>query len=285
LFAAQEERVTIYATERVSGTVKEEVKAVYDTIATEYDERIPGAGPADDMFTANEMDWLLSKIQPGERVLDIGCGTGRFTVPLAELGAEVSALDISVGMLDVLRKKLRSKGLSADLKQGDMCELPFPDATFDVVTSFLALMHVPPADRPAVFHEVRRVLKPGGRMALGVKNGIFERLFKGDRFAAVDVTDVEGKKLLFTNTNHGTEYQAAWYSFTPQELEALFARAGMTVVHLKGNIPFAVWLADEVLTDPGSGALVQTLEHVLADIPPFNYLGYHLLVEAVKPEA
>jgi ubiquinone/menaquinone biosynthesis C-methylase UbiE len=280
-----EETVTAYATQsRITETVKQEIQSIYNDIAGEYDERIPGAGPADDMFTATEIDFLLGKIQPEERVLDIGCGTGRFTVPLAELGTDVSALDISTGMLEVLRGKLDAKGLSADLRQGDMAHMPFPDNSFDAVTSFLALMHIPLADRPAVFREVSRVLKPGGRMILGVKNGIFERLFTGDRFAAIDVTDVDAKKLLFTKTSNGTDYEAAWYSFTPQELDALFARVGMTVTHLKGNIPFAVWLANEVLQDPRAATLVQTLEHVVADIPPFNYLGYHLLVEAVKPE-
>ena len=44
------------------------------------------------------------------------------------------------------------------------------------------------------------------------------------------------------------------------------------------------WLANEVLNDSHAGALVQTLEKVVADVPPFNYLGYHILVEAVKPE-
>lgn len=278
--------MTSYASRpRAAQTVKEQIQSVYNDIAGEYDQRIPGAGPADDMFTATEIQFLLSKIQPGERVLDIGCGTGRFTVPLAELGTDVSALDISTGMLEILRGKLDAKGLAADLQQGDMAHLPFPDNSFDVVTSFLALMHIPLEDRPAVFREVRRVLKPGGRMILGVKNGIFERLFQGDRFAAVDVTDVEAKKLLFTNTRNGNDYEAAWYSFTPQELDRLFARVGMTVCHLKGNIPFAVWLANEVLHDPRAATLVQTLEHIVADIPPFNYLGYHLLVEAVKPEA
>jgi ubiquinone/menaquinone biosynthesis C-methylase UbiE len=276
--------MTTYASEPGVSPVKEEVKAVYDQIAKEYDKRNPGAGPADDMFTDNEIAFLLSKIQPGQKVLDIGCGTGRFTVPLAELGTDVSALDISAGMLDVLNEKLAERGLSADLRQGDMCRLPFPDATFDAVTSFLALMHIPLADRPAVWREVRRVLKPGGRMILGVKNGIFERLFKGDRFAAVDVTDVEAKKLIFTECGNGAQYEAAWYSFTPQELQALFAQVGMSMTHLKGNIPIAVWLASEILDDPRAGGLVRTLEATLADVPPFNYLGYHLLVEAVKPE-
>lgn len=281
--------MTTFASKLDSATdeMKEEIRNIYNRLATEYDERIPGSGPADELFTATESAFLLDRVQPGEHVLDIGCGTGRFTVPMAESGAQVSGLDLSQGMLDVLGAKLSDKGLKADLRQGDMSRMPFPDNSFDVVTSMLALMHVPLADRPAVFREVSRVLKPGGRMLLGVKNGIFERLFTGDRFATVDITDVDNKRLIFTGTGdgkQGNEFEAAWYSFTPQELNLLFGRVGMTVTNIQGNIPLGVWLAQEVLADPRIRAAVSAIESTLADVPPFNHFGYHLLVEAVKPE-
>jgi len=271
------------AQQRVPEQEKHTVRAVYDQIAGEYDERIPGTGPADEIFTNTEMEFLLGKITAGEQVLDMGCGTGRFTVPLAQRGAQVTGLDLSEAMLAVAASKLDEAGLRADMRQGDMACLPFPDGSFDTVTSMLALMHIPLKDRPAVFREVSRVLKPGGRMLLCVKNSVFERLFKGDRFASVDVTDVEDKKLIFTETSDGVEYDAPWYSFAPDDLVALFARAGMTVSHLRGNSPISVWLATEVLADSGLRSLVQVLERALSDVPPFSHLGYHLLVEAVKP--
>jgi ubiquinone/menaquinone biosynthesis C-methylase UbiE len=263
---------------------KTTIRSVYDDIAGEYDERIPGSGPSDEIFTDTEMEFLLGKITKNECVLDMGCGTGRFTVPLAATGAQVSGLDLSAGMLVQARRKLAERGLTADLREGDMSALPFPDGMFDTVTSMLALMHIPLADRQTVFNEVHRVLKPGGRMLLCVKNAIFERMFKGDRFASVDVTDVDDNKLIFTETNSGTVYTAPWYSFAPHDLNALFTKAGMTITHLRGNSPLSVWLADEVLADSGIRAIVQGLERTLADVPPFSHLGYHLLVEAVKPE-
>ncbi|MFD4557859.1 class I SAM-dependent methyltransferase [Streptomyces sp. NPDC058469] len=262
---------------------KATVKSVYQQVANEYDGRIPGRGPSDDMFTESERDFLLETIRSGEKVLDIGCGTGRFTVPMAEKGAHVSGLDISRPMLDVASSKLAERGLSADLREGDMAHLPFPDDSFDTVTSMLALMHVPLQDRQAVFGEVARVLRPGGRMLLGVKNSVFEEMFTGDRFASVDVTDVAGKQLLFTNTLSGDEYVAPWYSFSPRDLTTLFATVGMTVTRLRGNSPLAVWLADEVLRDESVRAFVRKTECFLAEVPPFNHFGYHLLVEATKP--
>jgi ubiquinone/menaquinone biosynthesis C-methylase UbiE len=269
---------------RQAGDVKSTVRSVYERVAEEYDERIPGAGPADDMFTQAERDFLFGKVHADQRVLDMGCGTGRFTVPMAERGAIVTGLDISPAMLGIAGRKLAERHLHADLLEGDMSDLPFPDSSFDVVTSMLALMHIPLDDRPAVFGEVRRVLRPGGCMLLGVKNSLIEQMFTADRFAAVDVTDVAEKELIFTRTRSGQEYRAPWHSFSPQELSALFAPPGMVITHLRGNLPLAAWLADEVLRDPAVGLAVQGLERSLADVPPFNYLGYHLLVEAVKPQ-
>ncbi|MER7759606.1 methyltransferase domain-containing protein [Streptomyces sp. NPDC097619] len=262
---------------------KSQVRSVYQEIATEYDERIPGEGVSDDLFTASEHDFVLSKVRAGQKVLDIGCGTGRFTVPMAAAGAEVSGLDISRAMLDVTAGKLAARGLTADLREGDMAHLPFEDASFDVVTSMLALMHIPLGDRQAVFAEIARVLKPGGKLVIGVKNSLFEQFFKGDRFAAVDITDVEAKTLLFTKTRGGKDLTAPWYSFSPQELNSLCATSGMIVTHLRGNSTISAWLADEVLADSGVAGVVRTLEKNLGDVPPFNYLGYHILVEAVKP--
>ncbi|MFE3138190.1 class I SAM-dependent methyltransferase [Streptomyces scopuliridis] len=262
---------------------KETIRSVYQELAEEYDQRIPGEGPSDEGFTEAERTFLLGKVRPGQRVLDLGCGTGRFTVPMAELGAQVSGLDISRAMLDVAGRKLAARGLSADLREGDMSRLPFPDSSFDVVTSMLALMHIPLDDREKVFSEAARVLRPGGRMIIGVKNSLFEQFFKGDRFAAVDITDVDAKELVFTQTKNGKEHRASWYSFSPHELNALFATAGLITTHLRGNSTLSAWLADEVLRDENVSRAVRSIENSLSDVPPFNHLGYHLLVEAVKP--
>lgn len=276
---------TLYERSDAAGAAigKQTVQDVYEQVAAEYDERIPGAGHADDLFTESEMRFLMSKVHRDSTVLDMGCGTGRFTIPLARAGARMTGLDLTEAMLDQARAKSGAAQVDIEFRQGDMASLPFPDSSFDVVTSMLALMHIPLSDRQSVFNEVARVLKPGGRMLLCVKNGLFERLFSGDRFAEVDVTDVENKELVFTRTRVGQELRAPWFSFTPDELALLFARAGMSVTHLKGNSPISVWLAEQVLADKGLRSVVQTLEANLSDVPPFNHLGYHLMIEAVKP--
>jgi ubiquinone/menaquinone biosynthesis C-methylase UbiE len=260
-----------------------QVRNVYETLAGEYDERIPGNGVVDDMFTDSEMNFLLGKIRAEDEVLDMGCGTGRFTLPLAERVKAVSGLDLSPMMLATAREKLADRGLAAELHEGDMAALPFADGSFDVVTSMLAMMHIPREDRQQVFREVARVLRPGGRFLIGVKNTVFERMFRGDRFAAVDITDVASEELIFTKTRSGEDMVAPWHSFSPDELTSLSAVAGLTLVHLRGNSPISAWLADAVLADDAVRSTVRGLEAVLADVPPFNHLGYHLLAEVVKP--
>src|ERR1700689_1883649 len=88
-----------------------QVLNVYETIAGEYDERIPGNGVVDEIFTDSEIDFLLGKVGSGDDVLDMGCGTGRFTIPLAERARSVSGLDMSPMMLATARQKLADRGL------------------------------------------------------------------------------------------------------------------------------------------------------------------------------
>jgi ubiquinone/menaquinone biosynthesis C-methylase UbiE len=262
---------------------KQGVRGVYERIADEYDRRIPGRTPVDRRFTDSEMTFLLNRVSPGDTVLDMGCGTGRFTVPMAELGAEVTGFDLSPSMLAQLHATARDRGQEVETCEGDMAHLPFDDGTFDVVTSMLALMHIPIEDRQRVFLEAARVLKPGGRFLLGVKNELFERMSKVDRFASVDITDVENKQLIFTETDDGQVLSAPWHSFSPDDLQRLAAAAGLSIVSLRGNSTICAWLADEILRDRGTYSAICALEELVGDSAPFNRFGYHLLTEAIKP--
>src|SRR5438067_7944407 len=130
-------------------------------------------------------------------------------------------------MLAKARAKAEESGLNIGFQESDMENMPFEDNTYDVIVCMLALMHVPLENRQKVFMEASRVLKPGGRMIISVKNAIFERLSHVDRFATVDITDVEAKRLIFTRTRSGKELTAPWYSFLPQELDSLFSIVGL----------------------------------------------------------
>ena len=264
---------------------KDLIAKIYERIAVEYDERIPGSTALDDHFSATEIAFVLERVGKSDDVLDMGCGTGRLTLPMARQAGSVTGMDLTAGMMAEASRKAQADGLDVRFQQGDMAAMPFPDDSFDVVVCMLALMHVPPEDRGRVFAEVRRVLRPGGRLLIGVKNAVFERFSAADRFATVDITDVPNEELVFTGTREGDELRAPWHSFSPDDLKRLSAVAGLVPICLRGNIPLSAWISDSILDNPEFINAIRTLETMLGDLPPLNHLGYHLLMEAVNPAA
>ncbi|MBN8611204.1 MAG: class I SAM-dependent methyltransferase [Deltaproteobacteria bacterium] len=101
----------------------------------------------------------------GKRVLDVGTGDGTYAIEAAQRGAAVTALDLEQEMLDAARARAASRGVEVTLQQGRAEQLPFADASFDVVIAVTVLCFVPDAQRAV--GEMARVLAPGGRVILG----------------------------------------------------------------------------------------------------------------------
>ncbi|MEM7412334.1 MAG: methyltransferase domain-containing protein [Myxococcota bacterium] len=114
-----------------------------------------------------DLDALLAAgVRTGhERVLDLGCGPGHTALAFAPRVAEAVGLDLTPAMLDAARAQAMERGISnARFEPGNAEALPFPDASFDVVTSRHSAHHV--ADPAAMLREVARVLVPGGLFLL-----------------------------------------------------------------------------------------------------------------------
>jgi SAM-dependent methyltransferase len=103
----------------------------------------------------------LARVAPGERVLDIACGTGNAALIAARAGAEATGVDLAARLVDAARGRAAAEGLSATFAVGDATDLPLDDKTFDVAVSIFGLIFAPDADR--AFAELVRVLRPGGR--------------------------------------------------------------------------------------------------------------------------
>ena len=103
--------------------------------------------------------------QPGESVLDVGCGTGAVTLAAKAKVAAIEAhgIDASPEMIEVAKEKAAKAGAEIDFQVALIEAIPFPDASFDLVTSSLMLHHLPDDLKRKGFAEIRRVLKPGGR--------------------------------------------------------------------------------------------------------------------------
>jgi demethylmenaquinone methyltransferase/2-methoxy-6-polyprenyl-1,4-benzoquinol methylase len=140
-------------------------RAFYDRISHAYDL----------LADANERAARLAGVQaldlkPGERVLEVGFGTGNEILDLADLvgpGGQVAGIDISAGMLAVAQRKL-SQAPSAtpiDLRVADARQLPYEAGSFDAAYSSFTLELFPDEDLPVVLAELRRVLCPGGRLS------------------------------------------------------------------------------------------------------------------------
>ncbi len=129
-----------------------------DEVAEAYDDvRFSGGGRLIDRREQEAVLSALGPISDGQRVLEVACGTGRFTTMLADRGADIVGLDISREMLEQGRKRAAEAGLSGTVEfmRGDASRLPFPDDHFDSVVAmrFFHLM-----DDPVPFiTELRRV--------------------------------------------------------------------------------------------------------------------------------
>jgi SAM-dependent methyltransferase len=115
---------------------------------------------------------------PGESVLDVACGTGvlsRLAAQRVGTAGRVVGVDLTPGMLDVARSIPAPPGASIEVREANAEALPLPDESFDLVLCQLGLMFI--ADRPAAVREMRRVLSPGGRVAINVP-GTMPRVFE-----------------------------------------------------------------------------------------------------------
>ena len=152
------------------------MSAEFDRHAAAYDGGLDNPvkrmmGDSADQFIAVKTRWLLRR-EPGLRdgslaMLDYGCGAGDLMRVLALSGAraDFTGCDVSTGMLAEVGKRWPAAlGTAPRTAPQDGALTPFPDASFDVVTISAVLHHVPVAERAAVYRELARVLKPGGRV-------------------------------------------------------------------------------------------------------------------------
>lgn len=103
-------------------------------------------------------------VGPGDEVLDVACGTGNATIPAAQAGARATGLDLTPELFDDARRRAAEAGVEVEWVEGDAENLPYDDASFDVVLSTFGCMFAPDHRRAAA--EIARVLRPGGRVGI-----------------------------------------------------------------------------------------------------------------------
>jgi ubiquinone/menaquinone biosynthesis C-methylase UbiE len=163
--------------------IKSKQRAYHDWEARTYDDKFSIS--YDERCIDYARDRLHKVVEPDERfarVLELGAGTGFFSINLALAGcldgAAITVTDISEGMLDVCVENGRRHGVTLEARAGDAEALPFDDASFDLVMGHAFLHHLP--DPAAALAEAFRVLAPGGTLVIA---GEPTRI--GDRIAHV----------------------------------------------------------------------------------------------------
>jgi len=142
-----------------AGTLPPEgVRRMFDRIAPVYDamNRLMTAG----LDRRWRDETAAAVVSPGDRVLDACCGTGDLAIAAAKAGGNVTGLDFSEPML----ARAREKNPDIDWVSGDATRMPFPDESFDAATVGFGVRNLDDLERGLA--ELRRVLKPGGRLAI-----------------------------------------------------------------------------------------------------------------------
>jgi len=169
-------------------------------------------------------------IKPGQRVLDVACGTGALTLAVAERvapGGAVTGLDANPEMLAVARRK----HAAIQWRDGRAESLPFADASFDAVVSQFGLMFFD--DHAAALHEMRRVLRPGGRLAVAVCDALANS--PGYAALAALLEQLFGKRV-------ADAFRAPFVLGDVRKLQAICASAGLAdarVTRHQGTVRFA----------------------------------------------
>lgn len=232
----------------------------YGKGAEHYDDRFQGS------FAELQARFIVDLVQPnaGMRILDVGAGTGRASLPLAAAAPEavVVAADLTPEMLQRARQKRDTGGLDFPVPvcaNGRM--LPFADATFDAVVSIRVLHLFPTPHLGSFVDEMRRVLKPGGTLLVE-----FNSPFAGFGWAL-------GREV-WRRVRFGRKPR---HYLWPQHMDALFGG-------LEDREVYGFWL-------PGIGRLARASPRFRGALrlarlhPPYSYLGDKLLVRARKPVA
>lgn len=146
----------------------EETRASYDTVAASYADQMRNLldeTPYERAVLAQFAD--LVRISGGGPVADVGCGPGRITAHLSELGVDAFGIDLSPGMIEVARRD--HPGLRFEL--GSMTDLDLADGSMAGLVAWYSLIHIPDSEIRSVFAHFKRVVRPGGPLLIGFHVG------------------------------------------------------------------------------------------------------------------
>jgi len=171
-------------------------------------------------FRAVKRAIAAAALPQGARILDVGCGTGRWVRRYQELGFRATGVDATLGMLRVAR----GCGTVAPLAAGEAYRLPFPDAKFDFVSDITVIQHIPRSLQPRALGEMMRVIRTGGHLILmELIGGEGEHIFPREPRDWIEQTQSCGAGFV------------GWFGQEYLLLDRLFVRVAQTLIGRNGN--------------------------------------------------
>ena len=204
---------------------------------------------------------------PG-RSLDVGCGAGQMALSMAERGYEVSAVDISQGMVDAATETFARAGRTADIRIADMRELPYEQDTFDWVTGLGAIEYL--TDPGEAVEEFARITRPGGHVIVTSPNP-YRLAF------ALDPIGVAMGVLGPPPTGYPRQY------ISRKKLTGYAARAGLEVVGLLGHGVGPLQVAKRPLLPAEVSIRASQAAETHLPLSWLSALGANLIMVARKP--
>jgi SAM-dependent methyltransferase len=242
---------------RSADEIREVNTRYHDVAASSYDSKwgidFGEVGQAQVLGKLRKL--LSSELGRGyERSLEIGAGTGYFSLNLLQAGVvgEATCTDISPGMVSALGENAERLGLNVRTARADAESLPFGDESFDLVLGHAVLHHLPDVER--AFSEFHRVLRPGGRIAFAGEPSRF-----GDRLASIPKRGAAALAPAWRammragaatspaepgsedHHDHDLERFVDIHAFAPSDLSGHARRAGFTDVRVRGEELVANW--------------------------------------------
>lgn len=214
-------------------TPEEKVQAIFNRIAPQYDQMNSVISLGTHRIWRQQVMQAMT-VRPGDFALDLCCGTGDWTLALAQAvgpAGQVVGLDFSDVMLQEAQRKVRAANLRdrITLRQGDAMDLPYSDNSFNLVTIGFGLRNVPDANQ--VLREMTRVVKPGGQVVcLETSQPTNPVIHAGWQVYFGHVVPLMGR---FAHHYQAYNYlQQSTHQFvSAPELAAMFSAAGLTDVH------------------------------------------------------
>jgi ubiquinone/menaquinone biosynthesis C-methylase UbiE len=210
---------------------------------TEWAATYDGPNPMIELEESVVLPLLARLAAPGRSALDAACGTGRHAAVLNSHGCVTVGIDQSEAMLDIARNKLPG----ALFERGDVQDMPFEDASFDLAVISLALCHL--ADPTVAVVELTRVLRPGGSLVIADPHPMGGILGGQAYYGGVG----DGRTMTYVrNHRHST---STWLT--------AFRQAGLSVV----NCTEAPFTAEQIAGDPSAAFHPAAARAALTDLP------------------